>query len=254
MALARSASKSASGENHRSKSSQLGTLLVEKSLITEQQLAWALEKQRNTNMRLGDILVKEKLISRRELTSALCKQRWLRSAVASLVMVAMPVCPVLAQEKSDTLDFSSQTKILLGNSDNDVRLKLSPTYVNPAFEYADKQDDFKLGIQHSFSKSGAVEFTLNTTSYSGAQIFSPQISLLSSSSRPASSNKAGFFGKGVKRFDRYKDTIPAVYRLTLKGFSLYENDSKTVETWGMNKVKNHPCKDYELMFSITKQF
>ena len=252
--MARAASKSPSGETHRNRSSQLGTLLVEKSLITQQQLAWALEKQRNSNMRLGDILVKEKLISRRELTSALCKQRWLRSAVASLVMAAMPVCPVLAQEKSDTLDFASQTKILLGKSDNDVRLKLSPTYANPAFEMADKRDDFKVGIQHSFSKSGAVEFSFNTTNYSGAQIFSPQISLFSSGSRPASKNRAGYLGKGVKRFDRYKNTIPAVYRLTLKGYALYENDSKTVETWGMNKVKNHPCKDYELMFSITKQF
>lgn len=241
-------------QNNNSKHSQLGQLLVDKCLITRGQLEWALKQQAESGLKLGELLVREKLISRVELTRVLCRQRWLRSAVASLVMAAMPVCPVLASEKDGTIDFNKHTKVLWGEGDSDVRLDFSPLASNLKFDVDNKKHSFKVGIQHAFS-GGGMEFSVNRSQFTNTQIFSPQISLFTSGNSTSKRSSLSFkLPKGIKRFDRYKDTIPAVYRLTLKGYSLYENDSKTVETWGMNKIRNHPCKDYELMFSITKQF
>jgi hypothetical protein len=41
--------------------------------------------------------------------------------------------------------------------------------------------------------------------------------------------------------------------LTLKGYSLFEQDDKTVETFGFKQTES-PYKSFELMFSVTKHF
>ena len=49
----------------------LGEIFVEQGMITEEELAYALEEQRRTGSRLGEILVARGAISRLELASAL---------------------------------------------------------------------------------------------------------------------------------------------------------------------------------------
>ncbi|MCW8876003.1 MAG: hypothetical protein OQJ89_10960 [Kangiellaceae bacterium] len=227
--------------------SRLGLLLVEKGLITERDLQLALQVQQQEGKRLGEVLVSQKLITRTQLTQVLCKQKWLRSAVAGLLIAAAPVCPALASEKP--LDFGGKTKLFVDKSPDKINFSGGTNF--------EPDSKFSVGLKHRFDFGPSVEVRFNQ----GPQFdptqpanFAPQISF-ASGGRSYSDKKVGYrHSMGPKRFDRYKDTIPAIYRLTIKGYSIYEKEHNTVETWGMNKVKSHPCKDYELMFSVTKHF
>ena len=53
------------------KRKKLGDLLVEATVITEQQLMDALQKQKNTGHRLGDQLIDMNLVSEQEIMGAL---------------------------------------------------------------------------------------------------------------------------------------------------------------------------------------
>ncbi|MBI2871029.1 MAG: hypothetical protein HYY14_04885 [Candidatus Omnitrophica bacterium] len=52
----------------------LGEILVDKKLITELQLIWALAEQKRTNEFLGQVLMKKKYISDEQLAQALSEQ------------------------------------------------------------------------------------------------------------------------------------------------------------------------------------
>jgi len=54
--------------------------------------------------------------------------------------------------------------------------------------------------------------------------------------------------------NRYKNTKPAIYRLTLKGYSILEYSRYRTDTWGLNKVKNDIFRKPQIMFSFSKQF
>ena len=58
----------------------------------------------------------------------------------------------------------------------------------------------------------------------------------------------------VVRYDRYQNTIPAVFRLTLKGYSVMEHSNNQTDVWTLNKVKNKDLRKPEIMFSVTKRF
>ena len=227
--------------------SRLGLLLVEKGLITERDLQLALQVQQREGKRLGEVLVSQKLITRSQLTSVLCKQKWLRSAVAGLLIAAAPVCPALASEKPQ--NFVGKTKLFVDQT------PIKNNFTSSSIFESDSK--FSVGIKHKFDLGTSVEVSFNQEAVfdpTQPANFAPQVSF-ASGGKSYSDKKVGFrHAMGPKRFDRYKDTIPAIYRLTIKGYSIYEKEHNTVETWGMNKVKSHPCKDYELMFSVTKHF
>lgn len=71
--------------------SMLGQLLVKQKLITEEQLASAIELQRKTGQRLGDIFAELELISRDHIEHALRKQRRLRMAAAIATSLLAPL-------------------------------------------------------------------------------------------------------------------------------------------------------------------
>ena len=68
--------------------SRLGQILVNKGLITSQQLDAAIKLQLTSNKRLGEVLIEQGLLSRRQLDRALKKQSNLRLA-ATLVAALM---------------------------------------------------------------------------------------------------------------------------------------------------------------------
>ena len=82
----------------------------------------------------------------------------------------------------------------------------------------------------------------------------PQITLFSSA--PESSIGYQPSGENLKpvRYDRYKDTIPLVYRLTLKGYSIMEYSNNQTDVWSLDKVKDKLFKNPEILFSVTKSF
>lgn len=71
----------------------LGQLLVDKKLISQEQLDWAIEQQKKTGQRLGDIVTELNLISRKQVDSVLRKQRTMRLAasVATALLGPIPV-------------------------------------------------------------------------------------------------------------------------------------------------------------------
>src|SRR5579864_6151401 len=77
----------------------IGTLFVEKGLVTPEQLDLALERQVESRRHLGEILVEEGLISRLALASALSEQ-WngMRVQPSEPASAATPAGPVPAPE------------------------------------------------------------------------------------------------------------------------------------------------------------
>ncbi|MYM24803.1 hypothetical protein GTP46_19380 [Duganella sp. FT135W] len=71
--------------------SMLGQLLVKQKLITEEQLASAIELQRKTGQRLGDIFADLNLITQEHIENALRKQRRLRMAAAIATSLLAPL-------------------------------------------------------------------------------------------------------------------------------------------------------------------
>ena len=63
-------------ETVKKKPKQLGQILVEQGLITNEQLEEALEKHRNSSKSLGRVLIDLGLIKESHLVRALSEQRW----------------------------------------------------------------------------------------------------------------------------------------------------------------------------------
>ncbi|MFS2007050.1 hypothetical protein ACEN9F_25915 [Duganella sp. CT11-25] len=82
--------------SHQNKS-MLGQLLVRQKLITEEQLASAIELQRRTGQRLGDIFAELNLITQQNIEDALRKQRRLRMAAAIATSLLAPLETYAAQ-------------------------------------------------------------------------------------------------------------------------------------------------------------
>src|SRR5471032_3653529 len=73
------------------KKSMLGQLLVKQKLISEAQLAQAIEQQRTTGQRLGDIFAEWNIITQQHVQDALRKQRNLRLAAAIATSLLAPM-------------------------------------------------------------------------------------------------------------------------------------------------------------------
>ncbi|GAB2879354.1 hypothetical protein GCM10027277_55810 [Pseudoduganella ginsengisoli] len=69
----------------------LGQLLVKQKLISEEQLARAIELQRTTGQRLGDIFAEWNLVTHQHVQDALRKQRHLRLAAAIVTALVAPL-------------------------------------------------------------------------------------------------------------------------------------------------------------------
>ena len=70
-------------------------MLVNKKLISQEQLDWAIEQQKKTGQRLGDVVTELNLISRNQVDAVLRKQRAMRLA-ASVVTALLGPIPVYA--------------------------------------------------------------------------------------------------------------------------------------------------------------
>lgn len=244
-------------ESKLQQSSRLGRLVVMKGWITAEQLDVALKHQIENKCRLGESLVNLELLSEKQLNKVLCKQKWVRSFIAGVVMVTSPICPVLASEGTSTLQFTMQSDTGLQDTESKFTAKINAEQL----EFSNK-DRFHAGISHSFSSLGGVEFgvskmLLASELFRSGEVYVPQITLFAShrNSRKLDFNSDWHYRFNEKnRSDRYKNTIPAVYRLSLKGYSVFEKSDKIAKFWSFDKMKGQPYKKYEIMFSVTKRF
>ena len=74
--------------------SRLGSLLIKKGFITEQQLSEALRQQRETGQMLGEVLIAKGLITTGQLQKALRKQSRYRLVAAFTALFMGPVAPM----------------------------------------------------------------------------------------------------------------------------------------------------------------
>jgi hypothetical protein len=71
--------------------SMLGQILVRQNLVSEQQLAQAIEQQKKTGARLGDILAEWNVVTQKHVEAALRKQRNLRMTASIVAALLAPV-------------------------------------------------------------------------------------------------------------------------------------------------------------------
>jgi hypothetical protein len=95
-------------QNHQK--SLLGQLLVNKKLISEQQLSEAIDQQKKTGQRLGDIFAEWNLISQRQIQNMLRKQRTLRLTATIATSLLAPIQAYAAVVPAPVTQLSSQTE------------------------------------------------------------------------------------------------------------------------------------------------
>lgn len=238
-------------------SSRLGRLVVEKQWITSDQLNTALKHQQENHCRLGESLVELDLLSQQQLTQVLRKQKWVRSLIAGVVMVTSPICPAFAQEASKAFRFTTEASDVRQNS-----LDSSPASDLLYSLNFPNGSQYQTRNQHQNSSLAGVEFGVSKAVFGKeslilSETYVPQLTIYASTRRESKfSFNTDWHEKFVQknRSDRYKDTIPAVYRVTLKGYSVFEKSTQSAKFWSLDKMKGQSYRKYEIMFSVTKRF
>jgi len=169
--------------------SRLGQLLVDRNLISEQQLADAIDQQKKTGELLGEIVTKWNLISHQQIESLLRKQRNLRltativtamlaplQAYAATAAAATPVAPI-TQQSSQQNGSSSQRGSLRPLTEEEL------SSVSAQGLLSDNLNDWlKLNTQFSYSSpmNGIDSGLLNLTSKqtTGLQVLGDLATLL----------------------------------------------------------------------------
>ncbi|WP_196137709.1 hypothetical protein [Aliikangiella sp. G2MR2-5] len=115
--------------------------------------------------------------------------------------------------------------------------------------------DAKVTTMTSF---GGIELSLSSQpSYSNkSDTIRPEISLFTSRapSKALDFTRTKLFERSTpQKSNRYKNTIPAIYRITLKGYSIMEYSNYQTSTWSLDKVGLRELRKPQIMFSIEKR-
>lgn len=244
--------------------SRLGRLLLNSQLIDESRLEQALNYQKKRNIKLGTALLELNLITRRQLNNALRRQNWTRNIAAAIALACTPFSSVFASEnhaasiqveQEPSPDISTSLLSRQYNTD----LYFTPRELDEEsreFYYSSDQEE-PISLNTDFSKRSGLKLSIVRSSnfHNNNEVdyrYDPQISLFKYSSKPTSSNfSSPRSGKGL---NRYRNTEPAVFMLTLKGRCLLENSGAETTMWSLDRAKKGVQRKAELMFSITKQF
>ena len=248
------------------KRSRLGNILVKRAYINQSQLMNALSYQAKRRIKLGTALLELKLITRKQLNFALRHQSWARTIAATIALACAPFTTVFASEKAKTVKLVKANPVLnapanLNNLRNPYSSKLFVTPINlehqsKEFYYTGKQD---IGFTKAISDSSGFQLSLfseQATGY-GSQTsyeFAPQISLFKSSPSSRTPKFSYSSSKISDRGNRYTNSIPVVYMLTVKGRCLLENSVNGTKMWSLDSAKKGVQRKAQLMFSVTKQF
>jgi len=242
--------------------SRLGTLLIKGAHISQQQLDMALNYQAKKNIKLGAALLELDLISSKQLNIALKRQSWIRAIATLFALIVAPFNSAVAAENQNSQQKLLENKLVqhqLTRDNYQAGIYFSMIDLDPAskeFYYSGKNHG-NLSFSKKISEKTGISLNILNPYISDGGIdvtyeFEPQISLFNISSSPKNIN---FSPKPfVKRFDRKSNTKPAVFMLTLKGRSLFENSGKGLKMWSLDRAKIGVQRKAELMFSITKQF
>lgn len=247
----------------RHASLRLGQLLLERHLIDAKQLDCALLHQVKMQCSLGQSLLALGFIKTAQLDRVLAKQKRLHSLLAGVVLMSAPSFSAYANDS--LINFKSNSSYSQGvNQTVSLTNKTTATAAKYSID-----DYYHIGIHHHFSFRSGVQLNFTQApSFNSDRIrikpdneysngLHPEMVFYTSNELKRFSLSVGAEPRtGKLRNDRYKNTTPLVYKLTLKGYSLFEkNQYETgMRFWEFNRNKDSFYKNYELMFSLTKSF
>lgn len=123
---------------HQQVKTRLGDLLVERGLITQDQLFEAVQEQKNSDLQLGEILVKKGWVSKRHVRKTLRVQSKLRNVILTSILSFSPIIMVGCGgggggQASESGSIAEQQHVQSDNSaaiaaDNDSTIHLSWDY------------------------------------------------------------------------------------------------------------------------------
>lgn len=146
--------------------SRLGSLLIEKGLITGKQLDQALIQQAQTNQRLGEVLIQNLWISERQLQRALKRQSRYRLVAAVTAILIGPFQPFIASANAaqDNTVMAEQTvnsRLAMTALSADEMSQVTGQGVNVPYEQMidivnnslNQNDDVSMRTLESFAKN-----------------------------------------------------------------------------------------------------
>lgn len=263
---------------------RLGTLLVQKGIVTANQLKIALCYQKDNRLRLGDALVSLNYVTESTLNRALIKQSWLKTLATIGAFVLAPVvstsCFASDHQKANTIKVASIDKSRVPYK-SDMHASFTPRsigelakeYYFSGHETRGNGDNVFFVIGRKLSDTSGVNISLFSHSDNNSHLdhwqvknnqfnqkvnseshflrFDLQISLFKFTVKP---NVFSFNKRKTLNNNRYTNTIPAIIMLTLKGRSIYETAGNETRLWSLNRAKKGVQRKAQLMLSMTKQF
>lgn len=218
---------------------RLGDLLLEKGLVSQQQLAEALSYQQSSQMALGNVLITLGCISERQLKRCLRRQRWVR-LIAGMVITMVPAATCHALE--------------MGKKRGNGSASFYDTAEN---RLAEGPSGYSIGIRYAFNNVSGLNIDIQPRQeFSANMNWQPSVSIYQRQYQKPPEPSRYYAHVGLKQHEvnRYKDATPVLYRLTLKGYSLFEANAEQSKYFNFERYKGDPARKYQLMFSVTKRF
>jgi murein DD-endopeptidase MepM/ murein hydrolase activator NlpD len=202
---------------------RVGDVLIQKGLITSEDLAQALLEQRNTQAKLGEILVRRGLLTHKQLRAVLNEQHWRNWTAACLFMLSslaagapklVTAMPVRVDNRAEVSgrNFSSeiQARNVVSGSQSYTSLAANP---NPTIASPLQ------GFCHPLNGLGYLSQGVNGTTHRGRMAYA--YDLASSIGTPVYAMRSGEV-IGVQ--DRYPDTGGGPDRISKFNYVMIEHD------------------------------
>jgi murein DD-endopeptidase MepM/ murein hydrolase activator NlpD len=217
---------------------RVGEVLVQKGLITKEDLAQALLTQRNTGLKLGQVLVQQDVVTRQQLNVALTEQRRrnLTAAVLFALGTLVPVGPILASSTELVINPSavraSSTADAVGGA-NQLHLKRDVPPNLQAFKMPDEKGFYTplssnryptvasplTGFCHPLDGAGYLSQGIRGTTHRGRMEYA--YDLAASIGTPVYAMRAG---RVIGVQDRYPDTGGGAENISKFNYVLVEHD------------------------------
>jgi murein DD-endopeptidase MepM/ murein hydrolase activator NlpD len=202
---------------------RVGDVLIQKRLITTDELTQALLEQRNTKAKLGEILVQRGLLTHQELRAALNEQRWRNWIAAFLLSLGSlaTVAPKLATAMPMRIETSSaetgqtfSSKTVARNFTSESQ-SYPPLAANPNPTIASPLQ----GFCHPLNGLGYVSQAIRSTTHQGRMEYA--YDLAASIGTPVYAMRAG---RVIGIQDRYPDTGGGAENISKFNYLLIEHD------------------------------
>jgi murein DD-endopeptidase MepM/ murein hydrolase activator NlpD len=202
---------------------RVGDVLIQKGLITSEDLAQALLEQRNTHAKLGEILVRRGLLTHKQLRAVLNEQHWRNWTAACLFILSslaagapklVTAMPVRVDNRAEVSGRSFSSEIQARNvvsgsqSYTSLAANSNPTIASPL-----------QGFCHPLNGLGYLSQGVNGTTHRGRMAYA--YDLASSIGTPVYAMRSGEV-IGVQ--DRYPDTGGGPDKISKFNYVMIEHD------------------------------